>query len=368
MSKNNAKILLVLLAAIFLGGAYMYIYKDNMDKKKSADSECTKLEKRYKELKAKEDKRDVYEAEITQYSKEVLKTIEKYPVSLDQEDIILLVKGFLEDNKEGKIDVENIALNLPVEYYTISGIMDESGNFNEGYTCYSVDLPLPYTGTYQGVKDFIDYVQKYDKKISIVAANLSPSDIENDEYSGSLQLKLYNITGPGRVEEEIEVPGDINNGVDNIFVGGANANPVKVYTHDYDNGESIKIDNDFTIVLNNANNDLADGIIVSAASSDSQISDGANKVVKVDVTVTQKDDAYEYTYAIGDSKYTGEVKGKDLTIYVNSSERVDNADSNGVELNIKNATELPVFVKVSGDDTTAPRFNLGNKEGTVKVY
>lgn len=369
MSKNNAKILLVLVAIACLAGAYFYVYKDNISKKDSFESEYKTLETRYNELKAKEEKREVYVAETKAYSEEVLKVVNKYPVSLEEENIIMLVKGFLKDNEEGKIDINSIAMNEPTDYYVIPGIIDETGEFNEGYTCYSVELPLPYTGTYKGVKDFIEYIQTHDNKMTISTANIAPADMEADEYSGNLQITMYCIAGPNREAEDIELEDGINHGVENLFQGGANANPVEVFKHDYDNGDSIKTANDFQIVLNNANNDLVDGVIVASAKNEgSQVSDGTNGPVKVDVEVTGADDAYTYTYTIGTNSYTGTIENDELTIYVNSSERVDADDKNSVELNIKNGTELPVFIKVTGDDKTSPRFAVGSKEGTVKVY
>lgn len=47
---------------------------------------------------------------------------------------------------------------------------------------------------------------------------------------------------------------------------------------------------------------------------------------------------------------------------------MDSDDKNGVKLNVKNGTTIPVYVKVAGDDTSSPRFALGSKTGTVKVY
>lgn len=372
MSKTNAKILLVLLAAALLFGAYMYIYKGNMEDKDSFDTQISSLESRYNELRAKEVNRDTYEKEMKLYSDETLAIVNSYPVGYDEVDIIMLVKKFIDDNEEYNIQIDNIAMNEPVEYYTIGGVLDENGNFNQGYTVYTINLPLSFTDTnYEGVKAFIDYIQKNNIKMSVDMTSINPGDLETDtKYSGSMNVTLYCIAGSGREKVDIPVDDTINHGVDNIFVGGANANSVIVYAHDYDNGESIKAKNDFSIILNNANNDVADGIVVSAGTDDSVISDSTNDVVKVNVAVTGKEGAYEYSYSIGSKTYKGKLAedAKELAIYVSSNDRVDGADKNGVELVIKNSTEIPVFVKVAGDDATSPRFTVGDKEGTVKVY
>lgn len=372
MSKTNAKILLSLLAVALLFGAYMYIFKGNMEDKDALDSDIESLEVRYNDLRAKELNRTTYENELKLYSEETLNIVNEYPVYFDEVDIIMLVKKFIDDNTEGNIQIDNISMNAPVDYYTIGGVMDETGSFNEGYTCYSVSLPVNFVeATYDGVKNFIDYIQNNTTyKMSVSSTSLNPDDLENDSYSGTMDITLYCITGPGREKVDIPVDDTINHGVDNVFIGGTNANSVVVYAHDYDNGESIKAKNDFSIILNNANNDVADGIVVSAGTDDSVVSDSSNDVVKVNVAVTGKEGAYEYSYSIGSKTYKGKLAedAKELAIYVSSNDRVDDADKNGVELVIKNSTEIPVFVKVAGDDATSPRFTVGDKEGTVKVY
>ena len=74
------------------------------------------------------------------------------------------------------------------------------------------------------------------------------------------------------------------------------------------------------------------------------------------------------TYAIGSDSYQMELADKELTVYVQSNERVDANDSNGIKFSVENSTDVPVYVKVDGDDTTSPRFDLGTKTGVVKVY
>lgn len=371
MSNNNAKILLVLLAFVLLGGAYMYIYKGNMEDKDSLDTECTSLEVRYNELHAKELNREMYEQEIKMYSDETLAIINEYPVYYDEVDIIMLVKKFIDDNEQYNIQIDNITMSEPIQYYTIGGVMDETGRFNEGYTVYTYSLPLDFEETnYEGVKAFIDYIQNNNIKMSVDSTSVNPGDLEtNTDYNGSMSVTLYCITGPGREKVDIVPDDSINHGVDNVFVGGENANATIVYAHDYDNGESIKADNDFQLILNNAGNDVSDGIVISAGTDDSIVSDTSNGPVAVDVVITGKEGEYTYSYAIGSKKYSGTVSNDELTIYVSSSERVDASDKNAVTLNIKNSTECPVFIKVAGDDETSPRFSVGdNKEGTVKVY
>lgn len=72
-------------------------------------------------------------------------------------------------------------------------------------------------------------------------------------------------------------------------------------------------------------------------------------------------------YEIGDKSYETEILTNDVTVYVKSSDRVDSDDTNGVKVSVDNSTTIPVYFKVV-DDSTAGRFSLGSKSGTVKVY
>ena len=57
-----------------------------------------------------------------------------------------------------------------------------------------------------------------------------------------------------------------------------------------------------------------------------------------------------------------------MAIYVKSSSRVDDKDTNGVNVKISNDTALPVYIKVADDDASNPRFKLAEKAGSVKHY
>ena len=157
---------------------------------------------------------------------------------------------------------------------------------------------------------------------------------------------------------------DVPEGVSNIFQGGAGAPSVTTSSHDSGQGQDIKDDHDILIGLNNANGDSSDGIIVSAGSN--KVSSTANSIETVALSITDEDGKVEVK--LGDESYSFELTDTELTIYVESSKRVDNDDKNGIKLNVTNDTSVPVYVKVADDDNDAPRFALGSKTGTVKVY
>jgi Tfp pilus assembly protein PilO len=352
MTQTNIKVILVLLSVLALGGVYMYIFKGNMDDKKSIEAETETLETRLADLRAKEVNRDEYLAETDEYYAAVEDIIADYPATLDQELTVMFFKGIAE-KYEDQFDVSSIGLGTPSLFYTLG---------DSGYNCYSAAFPISYTGGYESVQDFLQYIADYQYRMNIDTISIS-YDSENDVCSGSINLDAYCVSGEDREADTVDV--DVPTGVENLFIGGEGAAKNTNYAYDDDEGASIATSNDIKVTIVNANNDAGDGIIVSGGDED--VTSAENSVEKLELSIYEEDGKTYAKYAIGDDESTVEITGSDVKIYVSSSDRVDTDDKNGVKLTVDNKTSLPVFVKVDGDDD-AGRFTLGSKSGTVKVY
>ncbi|MGN0152418.1 MAG: hypothetical protein ACI39Q_08090 [Wujia sp.] len=360
MSKSNIKILLALLSILMVVGVYFYVFKPNQQEKESLESEITTLETKLADLKAKEANRDMYLAKTEEYNEKFDELVAYFPADLNQEVSIMFMKG-VEDARNGEFLIDTAGLGQAKQFYTLGGENTDSAN----YVCYEAAFPISYNGTYAGVKDFVDYIMNYKYRMNISSINIS-YDTENDVATGAVSMNAYCVTGGDREGEKVDV--DVNNGVDNIFLGGTDSPSTQTYSYDSDNGASIADKNDIKITLNNAANDTADGIVVSAGGTATNVTSDENSVEPVALHIYEQDGKNYADYSIGDSKYTVELTGTDVKVYVASSARVDGDDKNGVKLNITNDTDMTVFVKVADDDTTSPRFTLGSKTGTVKVY
>lgn len=375
LSKSNIKILLFIVAVAILGLTYLYVFKDNMSTADSIQSEVDTLQTRYDELMAKQQDREMYEEKTKEYNDKFDERLAYFPATLDQEVSVMFVKGLTKDEGNLQFDVNTVGLGEPQTFYSLSAAAsaDVASNDAEAtvdtslstgdYQCMSAAFPISYEGSYEGLKDFMDYIMNYKYRMNISSINIAYNSTE-DIYTGSVALNAYCITGGGREGDKVDV--DVPEGVSNIFLGGEGAASVTTSSHDDDKGESIVSDHDIQIALNNANGDSSDGIIVSAGSN--KVSSTANSVEAVAVTITDEDGKNMVEVKLGDESYSFELTDKELTIYVESSDRVDSDDKNGVKLNVTNGTSVPVYVKVAGDDSDAPRFALGSKTGTVKVY
>ena len=186
--------------------------------------------------------------------------------------------------------------------------------------------------------------------------------------SGSLQLNAYAISGPDRVPETVDV--NVKEGKDNIFTQSAGSSNAAASKYDTDKGASIVSNHNLMIYLNNAQNDSSSGIIVALDENDENtyVTSTNNSVEDLTITINEVNNKNVVTYQIGDKSYTAPITTSDLTIYVKSSSRVDTTDKNGVNVSVRNATGIGVYIKVADDDATSPRFKLASKIGTVKVY
>lgn len=383
LSKSNIKILLFIAAVAILGLTYLYVFKDNMSTADNIQSEVDTLQARYDELMAKQQDRDMYEEKTAEFNQKFNERLAYFPATLDQEISVMFIKGVEKDQGNLQFGVNSVGLGEPESFYSLSaaasadvasgeGTTDtanDAGNTDNAalasgdYQCLTAAFPITYEGSYEGIKDFIDYVMAYKYRMNISSVNIA-YDSQNDLYTGSIALNAYCISGGGREADSVDV--DVPEGVSNIFLGGSGAASVQTSSHDAGQGEDIVSDHDILIGLNNANGDSSDGIIVSAGSN--KVSSTANSVETVALSITDEDGKNMVEVKLGDDSYTFELTDSELTIYVESSDRVDSEDKNGVKLNVTNGTSVPVYVKVAGDDTSAPRFAIGSKTGTVKVY
>ncbi|MBQ8924465.1 MAG: hypothetical protein IJ053_06685 [Lachnospiraceae bacterium] len=370
MSKSNICILLVLFAILIAGGVYFYVYKPNMEDKESIDSEISTLETRYNELKAMEVHRDEYIAQTAEYNEKFEDEIEIFPATLDQEISVMFMKGIEKDQGNLQFNISTVGLGQEEMFYTL-GAGAGSAQATEGsdtvitaanssYDCYRATFPISYTGSYEGIKDLVDYIMTYKYRMNVTALNIA-YDASADTYSGNITLSAYSVSGGDRQADSITT--DTTNGVSNLFLGGSGASAPSSTGGSATSASA----NDARITLNNANNDSTPGVVVSSGSNSASYSD--NDVVTIDLTVDETDGKVTGTFSVDGKDVTVDLAegATSFRVYVKSSDRVDGDDSNGVKLNVTNNSGVNVDIKVDGDDSSSPRFSIGSRSGSVSV-
>ena len=209
LSKSNIKILLFIAAAAILGLTYLYVFKDNMSTADSIQSEVDTLQARYDDLMAKQQDREMYEEKTKEFNEKFEERLAYFPANLDQEVSVMFVKGLTKDQGNLQFDVNSVGLGQPQTFYSLSaaaaadvasGETTYTSNDTEiagGYECMTAAFPLSYEGSYEGLKDFIDYIASYKYRMNISSFSIA-YNASDDTYSGSIALNAYCITGADR--------------------------------------------------------------------------------------------------------------------------------------------------------------------------
>jgi hypothetical protein len=371
MTSSNAKILLALLGIGLVVVAVFLVARPKNESIKALQAEVAELQTRYDDLCEKEARKDEIIAETKEFNEQFDEVLVDYPADLNQESFVMFLKGTEEAQEYTNVTV---GLPRPSTFYVLGqgsaaegAVADEE---EESYIVETVAYTIGYNGSYDGLKDYLAYIENYKYRMCLSTLNIvydNEAETPEKECTGTVTLNAYSVSGPDRTPDKPSV--DVKEGKENIFAdlnGGSRANT----SFDEDEGASIAVAHNIVINLGNANSDTASGIIVASNESDEStyVTSSANSVEDLKFTISEKDGKNFIKYEIGSNSYETEVLSNNVTIYVKSSGRVDTNDKNGVNVSIDNTSGLSVYIKVADDDSSSPRFNLGSKTGVVKVY
>jgi hypothetical protein len=378
MTDTSKKALICILGLAILFLTYMYVFKPAQEDVDKLNTECESLQTRLDDLIAKEAQKDQLLAETEEYKKQFDDVLKQYPADLNQETTVMFLKSIEENNEFVN---QTFAMPRENEFYRLDanpnsddgGVATQDALTGEevkgGYVCTNAGYTISYKGAYQGIKDVLQYVADYKYRMNVQSFTIT-HDATKDEYSGSILINGYAISGPDRTPDSVD-PG-VPAGTSNLFIAGdgSSSGSSVASKYDEDQGESIKTSNNLAILLNSANSDLSAGIIAAANANrdDTYVTSSDNARVELKISVYEQDGKNYVEYSIGDQKYAAEILTSDVTVYVKSSARVDSSDVNGVDVSVVNTTTLPVYFKIVDDDTTDPRFKIVNRSGVVKTY
>ena len=161
MSDTNKKILLVLLGIALLVLPIVFIVKPKKESIDGLKAEIAELQVRYDDLCEKEKHKDEIIAETEEFNKHFEEEIAKYASDLDQENTVMWLKG-VEEN----VDFANLSISMPREtnYYILGQGAASEAEVDEEDDAYVVTTDaysIGYSGTYEGVEDYLNYILNY---------------------------------------------------------------------------------------------------------------------------------------------------------------------------------------------------------------
>jgi hypothetical protein len=405
--KDSEKALILGLIGVAVAAlSILYIAKPNYESKQSIDAECAQLQVRLADLQTKMNDKEKYVSETEECNKTYDELLNRFPADLNQEVTIMFVDGIMEDND---FSVSSLSLGDPEEFYvlglnggdatlsdttsddsttddttsdttdtaeTTTGdlTVDEDNVVDSSYRCIRAAFPMSYSGSYESVKDVISYINNYQDRMTVDSIDIAYSE-DADEYSGSISVTCYAITSTERPERNLEL-NDVETGVSNIFTSGSSSvggsdSESGLNKYDENDGAAIESNYDFYAMLNAASSDVSAKVVGQNGTGKeaSVISNSDDSVSTLTYDFYEKDGKNYCKYTLDSSSYEAEVtSAEDIKVLIQSSSRKNSDDNAGVRVTIRNTTSLPVYVKVSGDDSVSPRVDIATKSGTVKVY
>ena len=402
---------LVGIAAVVL--VFMYVAKPNYDQVQTINSEIIQLESRLAELNQKQANREQYIADTEQFNADFEEVLNAFPADMNQEITVMFLDGV---KKSNDFSLDSLEMGQKEQFYTLGqGGADaslngtatdaagttEAGTTEAGTTeaastentasgdaltegeavgddtsfkCYRAIFPISYYGSYASLKDVINYVGGYSDRMTINSLDVK-YDSEGDLYSGELELYCYSIESSERPERQLDL-NEVEIGVNNIFntgVGGSSGTDKESGLNKYDENEGAAIENsyDFYAMLNASTSDVSAKVAGQngAGKEASVISNSDNDVSTLTFDFYEKDGKNYCKYTLDDVSYEAEVtSSEDVKVLLQSSARKNDDDKAGIRVTIRNTTKLPVYVKISGDDSVSPRVDIASQTGSVKVY
>ncbi len=416
-SEKMALLILVGVAAVVL--VFMYVAKPNYEEVQTINTEITQLQARLAELNQKQANREQYIADTEKYNSDFEDLLDAFPADMNQEITIMFLDGIKTDND---FALQALEMGQKEQFYTLgqgggdaslattgtdTAASTEAASTEAGattaatteattttteaatgdaltedtiagddaaYKCFRAAFPIDFYGSYDSLKDVMNYVAGYQDRMTINTLEVK-FDGENNVYTGALDLYCYSIESSERPERQIDL-NEVEIGVDNIFdtdvqVGGSDSDN-SLNKYDENDGAALENNYDFYAMLNSATSDVSAKIVGQNGTGKeaSVISNADNSVSTLTFDFYEKDGKNYCKYTLDDStSYEAEVtSAEDIKVLLQSSARKNDDDEVGIRVTIRNTTSLPVYVKVSGDDSVSPRVDIASKSGSVKVY
>ena len=218
MTKGQRNLLLFLLGVVILFVPIRFVALSNFDDRKELVSKKDEQQVYYNSLKAKDVNRDQYIKDTENYKKEYEAILAEFPSEIYQENTIMYLQGIKD---EYKFRFTDVSMGEEQLFYTLGtgavgdATLDGAATAGENnFNCYSASFPVTYSGSYQSVKDVVDYIEKSDFRMTVDSISIA-FDEETGDYTGDMSFSEYAVTGGDRTTDQVNV--NVQTGKDNIF-------------------------------------------------------------------------------------------------------------------------------------------------------
>lgn len=217
ISERDKKLLVYVFAFLLVFIAYFVGFQNLSASLDTSNKQVTELTRKKKDLQTKNQNKAKYESDTLALKSDSSNLFKKFENGTSQPATLQFLNSI--ESSTG-VWVKSITFSDPVAVYTF-GQKASSNTSNTSGTAYQTNnvgyketINVSYEGTYAEWKNFLGFINNYDKKNTIEAITVSYNEA-TDAVTGTMTLSLYSITGNGRDFSEPKF--DLKTGTDNIF-------------------------------------------------------------------------------------------------------------------------------------------------------
>lgn len=375
LKERDKNLLLIVACVIIIACAWFFGFNNITAKTEEIRTEADKLEIELANLRMLAAQKDKFLADTQTYLADTATRFDKYNTGYSQQYTIKFIE---EIQKQTDVWIKSASMTDTQPVFTFGQVTssnpDRPGQLvhTSDKVGHSTSITMAYQGSYDQVKDMIDYINGYKYKCTIDSMTTSYNS-DAMLVSGNIIITIYAITGADR---EFMKPSISNPffGTDNIF-----DSPIfEAGSSENNNGEHILTDYDLYLSIQAANTDMEalEMALKDDVTGYSKVVDEDNSSKDVTIRVTGKEGKYNISYKVGNVTFPvasyndGEPiqAGNELSMLVLSSERISVDDLSAAEVSIINESDQIFYVKVINEDLSNPRFNVKYKSGEVIIY
>lgn len=233
MSMRDKRILLMLLGIVVFVLGYFLVFQPQMAKAEEIEAQNVPLREKLNQLKEIEENQDYYISETNKYNQRVTDYTNMFPADVKEEDAVLLGKGMedklgmwifkmdfadqefvasldtsgLNNGSEGDDSTLSEQANQPTQdqINEIEGTAETESDASavpdgidlDSVALYRVKNTMEFNGTYQELKDLVDYLASDASRLTIDSVDIDFSASTGD-LGGTVVVNMYSMTGTGR--------------------------------------------------------------------------------------------------------------------------------------------------------------------------
>lgn len=224
LSARDKMVLIIVLGLVVVGCAYFFLFSSNVQDAEAIETKNTELEAELASLQTMDANRGATEEDTAAKKAMIEEMLSAFPSEVTEEKVIDIIKK-MED--ETGVVVSSIGFNMDQQFYpdpsaaaaaaaaaaaegteaadqTADATAETAPASGEEFVLnvdnligYRHDITMSFVGTYDQVRDMIDYINEASDKMRFGTLSLSYNTTDGN-LNGSVSVAMYAISGNGK--------------------------------------------------------------------------------------------------------------------------------------------------------------------------